>query len=329
MKKSLQSLVLLLAMMMPAAAAASTAVGDVNNDGYVTMDDLAAVINYLVTNDATGINLTNADTNQSGTVNMDDLTTMINYMVTSAWPWDDPGTITITVNGVSFNMVAVQGGTFLMGGAIVLGDESQDNELPAHQVTLSSYSIGKTEVTQELWIAVMGSNPSWFTSYLNRPVEMVSWDDCQEFITRLNQMTGMHFRLPTEAEWEFAARGGTKSKYYRFAGSNTVDDVAWYNENAYYVGSSSLDYGTHSVATKAPNELGLYDMSGNVEEWLSDYNGPYTEEAQVNPQGPETGTTRIARGGCYSHNWWDLRVFQRHASNPSDKLTFYGMRLAM
>jgi formylglycine-generating enzyme required for sulfatase activity len=216
-----------------------------------------------------------------------------------------------------------------MGGAIVLGDESQDNELPAHQVTLSSYSIGKTEVTQELWIAVMGSNPSWFTSYLNRPVEMVSWDDCQEFITMLNQMTGMHFRLPTEAEWEFAARGGKESKYYRFAGSNTVDDVAWYNENAYYVGSSSLDYGTHSVATKAPNELGLYDMSGNVWEWCQDWYGSYSIVAQTNPTGPATGSYRVLRGGSWKDDNWSCRVVRRVSYLPAYEFNDYGLRLVL
>ncbi|MBQ0015371.1 MAG: formylglycine-generating enzyme family protein, partial [Bacteroidales bacterium] len=150
-------------------------------------------------------------------------------------------------------MVEVSGGTFKMGATSEQGSDAWNDEKPVHNVTLSSYYIGLTEVTQELWQAVMGSNPSYFKG-LYRPVENVSWDDCQTFISRLNSLTGKNFRLPTEAEWEFAARGGTKSRGYKYSGSNTLDDVAW------HVGNSGDK--THDVGTKAPNELGIYDMSG-------------------------------------------------------------------
>lgn len=180
---------------------------------------------------------------------------------------------TYTVNGVSFDMVSVKGGTFTMGATSEQGSDADSDETPTHKVTLSDYMIGKTEVTQELWQAVMGSNPSNFKGN-NLPVEQVSWDDCQEFIKKLNSLTGLNFRLPTEAEWEYAGRGGKKGKGYKYSGSNDIGSVAWYYENS---GNSRLNDNnweydklesnncrTHAVATKAPNELGLYDMSGNV-----------------------------------------------------------------
>ncbi len=306
-----------------------TEVGDLNSDGFVNMDDLAVMINYLLTSDATGINLTNADTNQEGGVTMDDLSTLINYLLTNVWPWDVPVTETFTVNGVSFNMVTVAGGTFMMGAT-----DAFDNEKPAHQVTLSSYSIGETEVTQALWLAVMGSNPSYFTptngynQNLQRPVEQVSWNDCQTFISKLNQMTGKNFRLPTEAEWEYAARGGNLSKGYEYAGSNSMGDVAWYYRNSCADGSSSPDYGTHSVATKSPNELGLYDMSGNVWEWCQDWYGSYTSDAQTNPTGPASGSFRVFRGGSWDLTAGFCSVSCRNYDLPSITYSRLGLRLA-
>jgi len=230
-------------------------------------------------------------------------------------------TTTYTVGGVSFKMVAVQGGTFTMGATAEQGSDAYDSENPAHQVTLSSYSIGQTEVTQELWQAVMGSNPSRFTGNLQRPVEGVSWNDCQTFISKLNQLTGKNFRLPTEAEWEYAARGGNQSQGYKYAGSNNIDDVAWYTSN-----SAST---THPVATKAPNELGLYDMSGNVWEWCQDRYGSYSSNTQTNPTGPTSGSDRVGRGGSWYGSARACRVSSRTDYLPSFPSSLLGLRLAL
>ena len=227
---------------------------------------------------------------------------------------------TFTVNGVSFDMVEVVGGTFTMGATAEQGTDAGKAEKPAHQVTLSSYMIGKTEVTQELWEAVMGSNPSEFNGS-NLPVEHVSWEDCQEFITKLNALTGKNFRLPTEAEWEFAARGGNNSRGYKYSGSNTVSNVAWYKDN-----SSST---THPVATKAPNELGIYDMSGNVEEWCNDGYGDYISTSQTNPTGSNSGSDRVYRGGSWGDDAGDCRVSDRNFFAPLYRNSYLGLRLAL
>ena len=224
-----------------------------------------------------------------------------------------------TVNGVSFAMVPVAGGTFTMGATSEQGTNIDSNEKPTHQVTLSSYMIGKTEVTQALWQAVMGSNPSYFRGD-NLPVEQVSWDDCQKFITKLNALTGKNFRLPTEAEWEYAARGGNMSQGYKYSGSNEIGDVAWYDNNS---GNK-----THSVATKAPNELGIYDMSGNLWEWCSDWYGSYSSTAQTNPTGPDSGSNRIIRGGSWGHDLLDCRVAIRGAIGQTSRSIGFGLRLA-
>ena len=224
-----------------------------------------------------------------------------------------------TVNGVSFAMVPVAGGTFTMGATSEQGTNIDSNEKPTHQVTLSSYMIGKTEVTQELWLAVMGSKPNYFRGD-NLPVEQVSWDDCQKFITKLNALTGKNFRLPTEAEWEYAARGGNMSQGYKYSGSNEIGDVAWYDNNS---GNK-----THSVATKAPNELGIYDMSGNLWEWCSDWYGSYSSTAQTNPTGPDSGSNRIIRGGSWGHDLLDCRVAIRGAIGQTSRSIGFGLRLA-
>ncbi|MBR4828792.1 MAG: SUMF1/EgtB/PvdO family nonheme iron enzyme [Muribaculaceae bacterium] len=236
-----------------------------------------------------------------------------------------------TVNGVSFMMVPVEGGTFTMGvdSTAVETGFANDDELPAHEVTLSPYSIGQTEVTQELWLAVMGSNPSGFDGNLKRPVEQVSWDDCQEFIARLNAITGKKFRLPTEAEWEYAARGGNKSMNYPYAGSESLEDVAWYYGNSYAMGPASPDYGTHVVGTKRGNELGIYDMCGNVFEWCSDWYGAYPEEPQTDPVGPETGVRRVTRGGGWFSVDRDSRVTFRNNDAPTSRSYNLGLRLAL
>ena len=233
------------------------------------------------------------------------------------------GNINITVNGVSFKMIKVKGGTFQMGSN---DSEADSDEKPVHSVTLSDYYIGETEVTQELWEAVMGSNPSGFKEPKN-PVEIVSWDDCQEFIKKLNELTGKNFRLPTEAEWEYAARGGNKSRDYKYSGSNTIGDVAWCYENAYDVGKTSPDYGTHTVGTKSPNELGLYDMSGNVWEWCSDWYGDYSSSAQTNPTGPATGSYRVFRGGSWYYSAQSCRVANRSYGTPVSPNNDRGFRL--
>ncbi|MBR5102877.1 MAG: formylglycine-generating enzyme family protein [Muribaculaceae bacterium] len=199
----------------------------------------------------------------------------------------------ITVNGVSFAMVKVEGGTFTMGATAEQGSETYSSEKPAHQVTISTFSIGATEVTQELWQAVMGYNPSLFYGNNKRPVDCVSWDDCQAFIYKLNQLTGKRFRLPTEAEWEYAARGGKNSNGYKYSGSNNINSVSWYYDNS--------DNTTHPVATKVANELGIYDMSGNVSEWCQDFYQSYNDFADgvVDPWGISDGYSiyKCLRGG--------------------------------
>lgn len=196
---------------------------------------------------------------------------------------------TYTVNGVSFKMVPVEGGTFTMGYTPCEYEPIED-ETPAYRETVSSFEIGETEVTQALWNAVMNANFSRFRND-SLPVERVNWQDCQEFIKRLNDITGEQFRLPTEAEWEFAARGGNKSRGYIFSGSNNIDDVAWHKDNA--------DKQTHPVATKRPNELGIYDMSGNVWEWCQDKYYLYSTEGPVNPNDSIRGEFRMSRGGSW------------------------------
>ena len=253
------------------------------------------------------------------------------------------GNQTFTVNGVSFTMIAVEGGTFPMGSVRGLdsdakGNESpvnmlllqlmpkldsdaKGNESPVHNVTLSDYYIGETEVTQELWTAVMGNNPSYYSGNPKRPVEKVTWNACQEFVKKLNQLTGKNFRLPTEAEWEYAARGGKKSKGYKYSGSNTIDDVAWYPSNS---GSK-----THDVKTKQANELGIYDMSGNVYEWCQDWYGSYSSSSQTNPTGSTSGSFRVYRGGSWISGAGYCRVSYRYYDFPDYSDIFLGLRLSL
>ena len=228
---------------------------------------------------------------------------------------------TITVGGVSFKMIAVEGGTFQMGSP-ESDAEADGDEKPWHQVTLSNYYIGETEVTQELWKAVMGSNPSNFEG-AKLPVEQVSWNDCQEFIGKLNAQTGKTFRLPTEAEWEYAARGGKKSKGYTYSGSNTIAEVAWYGNNS--------NKETHDVALMAPNELGIYDMSGNVWEWCQDRYGAtyYENSSSTDPQGPASGTYRVLRGGGWHGSARSCRVAIRGYINPDIMDLTIGLRLVL
>lgn len=229
------------------------------------------------------------------------------------------GSQTFTVNGVKFTMVPVEGGTFTMGVTSEQGGYAGDK---AHQVTLSDYYIGQTEVTQALWKAVMGSNPSNFAGD-NLPVENVSWNDCQVFIQKLNQLTGKQFRLPTEAEWEYAARGGRKSRGYKYAGGNDIGSVAWYDVN-----SGTGTHPVHPVAAKQANELGIYDMSGNVWEWCRDWYGDYQSSSQSDPQGPSSGSIRVNRGGSCYCNAVDCRVSYRNCLTPDILFSDLGLRLS-
>jgi formylglycine-generating enzyme required for sulfatase activity len=216
------------------------------------------------------------------------------------------------------NMVYVEGGTFQMGSN---DSDAESNEMPVHQVTLSSYYIGKYEVTQEEWEAVMGSNPSNFRG-ARLPVEMVSWNDCQTFIQRLNQLTGQHFRLPTEAEWEFAARGGNagKSHGYKYSGSASIDAIGWYTSN------SGIQ--THPVGQKQANELGLFDMTGNVCEWCQDWYGSYSSQVQTNPTGPSSASGRVIRSGGWYLDARNCRVSIRGSRALSNRFSSLGLRLA-
>jgi formylglycine-generating enzyme required for sulfatase activity len=221
-----------------------------------------------------------------------------------------------SLNDFGIEMVYVKGGTFQMGS-----NDGDSDEKPVHTVTVSDFYIGKYEVTQKQWREIMGNNPSNFKNCDNCPVEMVSWNDVQEFIKKLNQKTGKNYRLPTEAEWEYAARGGSQSRGYKYAGSNNIGEVAWYDDN-----SSSK---THAVGGKKPNELGIYDMSGNVYEWCSDWYGNYSAGSQRNPQGPTSGTIRVLRGGGWGSGAGVCRVSGRFLNAPGGRDRNSGFRLAV
>lgn len=298
-------------------ANAASIQGDVNNDGEVNIADVNAVINVILGGAG---NDTSGDVNADGEINIADVNAIINIILGGSAP--TPNDVeTITVNGVSFNMVKVEGGTFTMGAS---NDDPDafDIEMPAHQVTLTKgYAIGQTEVTQALWLAVMGSNPSSITGDLELPVEQVSWNNCQTFIAKLNELTGRLFRLPTEAEWEFAAKGGNKSHGYKYAGSDSFNDVAWVKSNC--------NETTHPVGSKSPNELGLYDMSGNVWEWCQDKFSYYSSSAQVDPTGPTAGYYYVIRGGGWRNEELYNKVTIRNAGLPSNTSPGLGLRLAL
>ena len=205
-----------------------------------------------------------------------------------------------------------------MGGTSEQSGDRDSNEKPVHHVTLSGYYLGETEVTQALWEAVMGNNPSHHKDS-DCPVENVSWHDCQSFINKLKSLTGKDFRLPTEAEWEYAARGG-RSCGFKYSGSNTAGEVAWFDDNSRGE--------THPVKGKLPNELGIYDMSGNVWEWCQDWIGKYKSVSQTNPLGPSSGSKRVRRGGGWDSRAWNCRVSERNPSSPDRRNNFLGFRLA-
>ena len=223
-------------------------------------------------------------------------------------------------NGITIDMVKVEAGTFMMGATSEM-QNPYDGEKPVHQVTLTNdYYMGKYEVTQSLWQTVMGSNPSNFKGD-NLPVERVSWNDSQEFINKLNSMTGRKFRLPTEAEWEYAARGGKKSRGYQYSGSRKISDVAWYRYN-----SRSK---THPVGMKLVNELGIYDMSGNVCEWCQDWYGPYSNSSQTNPTGADSGNGRVCRGGSWIYDAGRCCSSSRSNITASYRDGCHGLRLVL
>ena len=224
------------------------------------------------------------------------------------------------LNKLINNMVYVSSGTFTMGGTSEQGSDAYNDEKPTHSVTLSSYYICKYEVTQALWRAVMGSNPSNFKGD-NLPVENVSWYDCQTFINRLNSYTGRNFRLPTEAEWEFAARAGNYSRHYKYSGSNYISDVGWYDDNS---GNRSFP-----VGTKQANELGLFDMSGNVYEWCSDWYGSYSSYSQNDPTGATSGSYRVRRGGGWGNFARGGRLSYRGSCAPDGRSSNLGLRLVL
>ncbi len=224
------------------------------------------------------------------------------------------------INKLINNMVYVEGGTFLMGASSEPGNDASYWNEPIHEVTISSFYICRYEVTQEEWTSIMNTsnNPSSFKG-MKKPVENISWAQCQSFINMLNYVSGKHFRLPTEAEWEYAARGGSKTKGFRYSGSNILNEVGWNKGNS----SSS----THVVGKLKPNELGLYDMSGNVYEWCSDWFKKYKSNKQYNPTGPQNGTKRVSRGGCWFSPETSCRVYT-HDGGKLDASPLKGFRLA-
>lgn len=236
---------------------------------------------------------------------------------------EQPETMTLKVGDAEFTMSRVDAGTFTIGP--VAGDKDvTPEEKPAHKVDLTgNYYIGQTEVTQELYKAVMGTNPSNFTGMKNLPVEQVSYNDAIEFCKRLSEMTGKTFTLPTEAQWEYAARGGQKSPEQPeiYAGSNNINDVTWYEENS--------NGKTHPVATKAPNALGIYDMTGNVFEWCLDWYGSYKGGDVTNPNGPEKGKERVLRGGSWRGDAKNCRVSYRYNYGPDHNRFNLGFRVVM
>ena len=236
-------------------------------------------------------------------------------------PTVSDNTISIPVkDGISIDMARVEAGTFTMGATAEM-KELYDDERPTHRVTLTNdYYIGKYEVTQALWQTVMGNNPSKFKGD-NLPVEQVKWKDCQKFLSKLNRITGKMFRLPTEAEWEYAARGGNKSRGYQYSGSNNLSDVAWYDNNS---GNK-----THAVGTKQANELGIYDMSGNVYEWSQDWFGKYNSSSQVIPTGANSGSDRVFRGGSWISNAGNCRSSYRDYITLGGRDSYLGLRLVL
>lgn len=330
----------LFTMMSMAAIAAMTmaqsvtthSVYDVNQNGEINVADAVTVAQAVLREAAPGMTpqyVTAEDLAVLLQGIQDDLTLIKRELGITGGDGDTtPKNKTFSVKGVSFNMKLVKAGTFQMGSNDA---DARADEQPVHSVTISQdYYMGETEVTQELWKAVTGYSPTssgskWASSEgfgNNYPAYNISYDDVQEFITKLNALTGETFRLPTEAEWEYAARGGHKSvEDYAYSGSDAIADVAWYFQN-----SSSK---THDVKTKAPNELGIYDMTGNVTEWCSDWYGNYSSSPSTDPMGPTSGTYRVCRGGGWMGDSMDSRVTYRYFYARSYSKYDIGFRLAL
>ncbi len=273
--------------------------GDVNCDGYVDVADIATIIDIM-----SGNAIFNGTFSESG----------------------DEAYFNIL--GVPVKMIRVEAGSFTMGST------EQDNEKWPHTVTLTQdFYIAETEVTQKLWVSLMGELNNPVQSYYRgdeHPIINVSWNDCQSFIQNLNSITGQEFRLPTEAEWEFAAHGGNKSQGYKYAGSDDIEEVAWYEANSYSLSTIDPNFGIHDVKTKKPNELGLYDMSGNAKEWCSDwFQSGYGAVARTDPKGPETGNGRVLKGGSWMTRASFCRITSRDVSNPDKIHAGNGFRLVM
>ena len=247
---------------------------------------------------------------------------------------------TVTAFGLNMDMVYVEGGSFEMGATEEQGDAADNNEYPVRTIKLDSYYIGKFEVTQAQWEAVMGTSledQRTVSTYdygiagegADYPMYYVNWYEAQEFCKRLSEATGKKYVLPTEAQWEYAARGGNKSQHYKYSGSNEVEEVAWYEVNSYSLGESHPDYGAHRVGTKKANELGIYDMSGNLWEWCSDwYASRYDEKDTDNPQGSVEGTEYVERGGSWTYYARGCRVSFRGHAKPSYRGYRVGFRVA-
>lgn len=270
------------------------------------------------------------DLNEDGAVNGADVVELYNYILNGSS--DDGKAQSVTVknlgSSVTFKMIPVVGGTFFMGATAEQINPNKD-ETPAHEVTVSDFLIGETEVTQELWQTVTGSRPvadsyQWSEDRgvgKNYPAYYISYADCVTFIEKLNTLTGLSFRMPTEAEWEYAARGGSKSQRYQYSGSDNLDDVAWSN--------CSRIKKLQPVGSKNPNELGIYDMSGNVGEWCSDWYGQYSADTQTNPVGPSSGTERVNRGGRWYYVVNGARNSFRGRYAPSARYSNLGLRLVL
>lgn len=228
--------------------------------------------------------------------------------------------LSVNIGECTFDLVKVEGGSFKMGISDGYMRYAQKDEFPVHNVTLDTFFIAETPITQELWMKIMGDNPSQFRG-AKLPVENVTWDKCQEFIQKLNKITGKHFRLPTEAEWEFAARGGVKSQNFLYSGDSDSSKVSWSQENS--------KNKTHAVKTKFPNELGLYDISGNVSEWCQDWYAAYDKKNQKNPQGPSSGVCKVTRGGSWNIEAKCCRVSYRDYCSPVNHYPDLGFRIVL